>query len=1656
MADRFEIPRYCGRCGEIFDGRATTCPECGGIWPEELPRDLIAVYALLLTEIHNLRRNGAISEATFAQMRRVYEERLLAVRPARRRAPEPEPVAPLAIAVPAPDAAVVPVSDVPAPPVAPAPPPFRPPRPAAPPKPPGHVRLDLRNWAARRQADLVLYLGAFLLSISALIFVSYTGSGGGAKSALFGLYTLLFLVLGIQLRKWERVQEAGPVFLGLGAVLVPLNFVAIYTNVLRHEDVSREYVWLAGSLSTAWLYSLLAWRDFGRFYWLPAAGAYLAAYASLGACLHFASEWYGPWFVALGAAGVAAAPRLPVPPRARGFVEGGSYALVSAALLYTHQAVAFEEGAHAAIPVAYAFTAAAIARSAFPSRRPIFLGLLPPVSVMTLSSAGWAIDPWAETVVTWSPVSLLAVAAGYLAVGRFQPRYGPAWRSLALAFGIVALVLAHGRAAEGDSRWLLPVAYALSSLIAAGWYGAGRYVPALAFLPPLLAAAAASTFWAADALAYEWLGTFAVFAAVGYALIARRRPAEAEVWGMLAASSGATAIAISHAATAFSGINRWELPAVYGLAAGGAAFDAFRFRPSALLGAFALAIGGAAALWAFEVDRAYWAFPAIGISLVILASERAWVRDAGLATLAWPGALILAATPVLLVDAYTDEAWVGAAAFAAAAIAIFGLALRTNGAFAALAGHTSDRASRIEQQMLARVGAWALFASGGMVDVALELSAIESAWTFAIAGIALWLAVAGLGKWLRSLDEVLGPVGLSAFALAVLLGHEGPGHVSMMLGLGAVAASLGVRGRFAMAWRAAYAGGASLALLFAHIHAAEAGADAWQLPAAYALTIVALLWDGAWNRYQPAMLFVPAVATVGAGTAVWWRGWPDQHMAWTPLAFALGIAATERLWMRGSVLRPAAWPYVLALALAPLTLTSSYEAAPWYGVAGFALAGMAWFATVVRSNGALRIGARFGLTRERQVLAFGGFSLSLATVGYLVFALEQPRTTSAWAFAGLTITAWAVAGGLRRRLPAFEEVIGPASLTGIIVAVFAAAPHEDHTSMLLGLTAVAAALAVGGRFPMPWRIVYGGAAAGSIVFAHNHAELAGTGAWQLPAAYGLVLIALLWDSAWNRWQPAMLCVPAAAAATATAFAWWREWPLYHMAWAPLAIALAIAASERLWSRGDLVRRGAWWYVLGLSLAPLAALEEYESEAWAGAVAFVLSALAWAIGSWRSKGSLGELFDLKASVPPRTERHGVALGAFGLAMISLGFFNRTIELSLAAAGWTYAATGAAAIFATCRTHVRVRDWLGPLTVAGLTAFVIGADAAGHHTGELSAMFGVAAAAFVASGLANRSDNRVIGGFVSAVASAALAWAWQDWPAWSLSLVYGATAAILFFALAPSRKEPGVVPRAVTFLSVAPVLLAIAGSVFALSALNGTTPFDGSPGSSGDPLVRTPEWLSAVINIAIAGAMLVFEGMYRKGRLAVVAGGAVLLLSLEMAIATFEFENIQVYTAPVAICLIGLGLSIRRSEPLLGHHMLLHEGLFILGAAVLVLPPAEQSFEPGGANWGLLVILEGMALLAVGLTLFQRWLAVAGVVTLVAVAARYVVDNTANGNIPYWAMLGVAGLLLLGVGVLMLLEREWWDRTKARMARWWLEQEDSGPGDEPPDAEPAPQP
>ena len=39
------------------------------------------------------------------------------------------------------------------------------------------------------------------------------------------------------------------------------------------------------------------------------------------------------------------------------------------------------------------------------------------------------------------------------------------------------------------------------------------------------------------------------------------------------------------------------------------------------------------------------------------------------------------------------------------------------------------------------------------------------------------------------------------------------------------------------------------------------------------------------------------------------------------------------------------------------------------------------------------------------------------------------------------------------------------------------------------------------------------------------------------------------------------------------------------------------------------------------------------------------------------------------------------------------------------------------------------------------------------------------------------------------------------------------------------------------------------------------------------------------------------------------------------------------------------------------------------------------------------------------------------------------------IPYWLTLSVAGFVLLGVGVLLLLQRERWERMRSGTGQWW---------------------
>jgi hypothetical protein len=114
------------------------------------------------------------------------------------------------------------------------------------------------------------------------------------------------------------------------------------------------------------------------------------------------------------------------------------------------------------------------------------------------------------------------------------------------------------------------------------------------------------------------------------------------------------------------------------------------------------------------------------------------------------------------------------------------------------------------------------------------------------------------------------------------------------------------------------------------------------------------------------------------------------------------------------------------------------------------------------------------------------------------------------------------------------------------------------------------------------------------------------------------------------------------------------------------------------------------------------------------------------------------------------------------------------------------------------------------------------------------------------------------------------------------------------------------------------------------------------------------------------------------------------------------------------------------------------LLVLGLLFLLLPPAAQSFEPGGSRYGLELIAEGLLFLVIGFTMTMRWLVVGGVFALSGVAIRWFFSGGGPGaEVPYWLTLGIIGTGLLMVGLLLLLERERWDRARGRIGRWWIE-------------------
>ena len=443
--------RYCATCGAEHSPNTRFCGNCGASWDPGGLADTPEAIAGLLDAIDIWRADGLLDAISFARLRTHYERRRAELLPP----PADEPVAasePEDAAAPeAPPG--VPEPREPRPPLVPTDPP---PRSLPPRRPPVQI---IGEWAARRQADVLLYLGAFLLVVSALIFTSSRDEAlsGGWRVAILAVYTAAFLAAGLLLRRWPRVREAGPAFLAIGALLMPLNFLLLHNEVLGDREVSGELVWFAASSYSMAFYGFLAARGLGRLYVIPAAIALLNAWGSLPIVLGLPIEWFGAWWMGFALAGTLA---LSATRRWRVATAAPVVVIAALSLVFAHLMAAFEPSTEHRwhLPATYALLTAIVAVAGWYARQPLVLLAVTVLAVSTALAGVWA----SELSPQWFSAPPL-VAAAVLLLSR------PQWQSWSPQ-------LAH-------SAWLLAVAGVLAPFVLADTHLQGdRWGAAAAFL----------------------------------------------------------------------------------------------------------------------------------------------------------------------------------------------------------------------------------------------------------------------------------------------------------------------------------------------------------------------------------------------------------------------------------------------------------------------------------------------------------------------------------------------------------------------------------------------------------------------------------------------------------------------------------------------------------------------------------------------------------------------------------------------------------------------------------------------------------------------------------------------------------------------------------------------------------------------------------------------------------------------------------------------------------------------------------------------------------------------------------------------------------------------------------------------------------------------
>ena len=174
-----------------------------------------------------------------------------------------------------------------------------------------------------------------------------------------------------------------------------------------------------------------------------------------------------------------------------------------------------------------------------------------------------------------------------------------------------------------------------------------------------------------------------------------------------------------------------------------------------------------------------------------------------------------------------------------------------------------------------------------------------------------------------------------------------------------------------------------------------------------------------------------------------------------------------------------------------------------------------------------------------------------------------------------------------------------------------------------------------------------------------------------------------------------------------------------------------------------------------------------------------------------------------------------------------------------------------------------------------------------------------------------------------------------------------------------------------------------------------------------VASTVGWLNAVVLLATWALLSHSWLLALFSALAVVPA---LLCSILRA----HPDNAQYLAAPVGVYLLAVATVARMRRQLVIGSIIAGVGLvLLLGTSVV------QSFDRDGVRYALLALAEGLVLVGIGIAVRWRVLVVGGVAGTVIIVLRQLFD--AVSALPWWAILGGSGILLLGIAVALLLIR-----------------------------------